>query len=119
MTITRKKNIAKTGPITRALKPPNMTLPLWKPSPTEAFNDELYKKPVVMLPYNTIKGFKMKQGRRYEGYSEIESKYCTLQKRVQQANNKCLEQLQHQKIVLPPFVDTNDQYTASMLTGDS
>ena len=72
-----------------------------------------------MLTYNTIKGFKMKQDMRYEGYSEIESKDCTLQKRVQQANNKCLEQLQHKTIVLPTFVDTNDQYTASMLTGDS
>ena len=43
-----------------------------------------------MLTYNTAKGFKMKQGMRYAGYSEAESKDCTLQKRVQQANMKKL-----------------------------
>ena len=56
---------------------------------------------------------------RYAGYSETESKDCTLQKRVQQANKKFLEEVQHQTIVLPPFVDTKYQSTASMLTGDS
>ena len=54
---------------------------------------------------------------RYAGYSETESKDCTLQKRVQQANKTFIEEVQHQKIVLPPFVDTKEQYTASMLTG--
>ena len=39
--------------------------------------------------------------------------------RVQQGNKKFIEEVQHQTIVLPPFVDTKDQYTASMLTGDS
>ena len=61
----------------------------------------------------------MKQDIRYAGYCETESKYCTLQKRVQQANKKFIEEVQHQTIVLPPFVDTKDQSTASTLTGDS
>ena len=56
---------------------------------------------------------------RYAGYSETESKDCTLQKRVQQGNKKFIEEVQHQTIVLHPFVDTKDQSTASMLTGDS
>ena len=51
------------------------------------------------------------------GYSETETKYFTLQKDVQQANKKSIEEVQHQTIVLPPFVDTKDQSTASMLTG--
>ena len=106
MTITRKKNTAKIGRITRALKPPNMPFPLWKTSSTEASNDELCQKPVVVITYKTPKGFKMKQDMRYAGYSETESKYCTLQKRVQQANKKFIEEVQHQTIVLPPFVDT-------------
>ena len=91
-----------------------MSLPFWTPLPPEASNDELCQKAVVMLTYNTTKGFKMKQGMRYAGYSEAESKYCTLQKRVQQANMKCLEEVQHQTIVLPPFVDIEDQSTASI-----
>ena len=115
----RKKNIAKIGRITRALKPPSMPLPFWTPSPPEAYNYELCQKPVVVLTYNTIKGFKMKQDMRYAGYSETESKYCTLQKRVQQENKKFLEEVQHQTIVLPTFVDTKYQYTASTLTGES
>ena len=77
------------------------------------------QKPVVMLTYNTIKGFKMKQDMRYTGYSETDSKDCTLQKRVQQTNKKYLEEVQHQIIILPPFVDTKDQSTASMLTVES
>ena len=96
-----------------------MPLPFWTPSSTEASNYELYQKSVVVLTYNTIKGSKMKQDMRYVGYYEAESKDCTLQKRVQQANMKCLEEVQHQTIVLPPFVDTKDQYTASMLTVES
>ena len=79
MTITRKKNIANIGRIKRALKPPNIPLPLWTPSSTDAYNDELCQKPVVVLTYNTTKGFKMKQDMRYAGYSETESKDCTLQ----------------------------------------
>ena len=61
----------------------------------------------------------MKQDMRDAGYYETESKYCTLQKHVQQANNKFLEDVQHDTIVMPPFVDTKDKSTASMLTGDS
>ena len=61
----------------------------------------------------------MKQDMRYVGYSETESKDCTLQKRVQQANKKFIKEVQHHTIVLPPFVDTKDQSTASMLTGES
>ena len=75
----RKKNIAKIGRIMRALKPPSMPLPFWTPSSTEASHYELCQKPVVVLTYNTIKGFKMKQDMRYGGYSETESKDCTLQ----------------------------------------
>ena len=61
----------------------------------------------------------MKQDMRYAGYSVTESKDCTLQKRVQQANKTFIEEVQHQTIVLPPFVDTKDQSTDLMLTGDS
>ena len=103
----------------RVLKPPNMPLTLWTPSSTEAYNDKLCQKPVVVLTYNTIKGFKMKQDMRYAGYSVTESKYCTLHNRFQKANKKFLEEVQYKTIVLPPFVDTNYQYMASMLTGES
>ena len=65
LTITRKKSIAKIGHITRVLKPPNIPLPLWKPSPPEASSDELCQKPVFVLTYNTIKGFKIKQDMRH------------------------------------------------------
>ena len=92
-----------------------MPFQLWTPSSIEASNNELCQKPVVVLTYNTIKGFKMKQDTRYAGYSETESKYCTLQKRVQQANKKFLEEVQYQTIVLPPFVDTKYQSTGSIL----
>ena len=61
----------------------------------------------------------MKQDMRHAGYSETESKYCTIQKRVQQGNKKFIEEVQHQTIFLPPFFNTKDQYTASMLKGDS
>ena len=61
----------------------------------------------------------MKQDMRYAGYSETDSKDCTLQKCVQQGNKKLIEEVQHDTIVMPSFVDTNDQSTASMLTGDS
>ena len=61
----------------------------------------------------------MKQDMRYISYSETDSKDCTLQKRVHQANKKFPEEVQHQTIVLPPFVDTKYQSTASMLTGES
>ena len=84
----RKKNIAKIGRIMRALKPPSMPFPFWEPSPSEASNYEICQKLVVVLTYNTIKGFKMKQDMRHAGYSETESKYCTIQKRVQQGNKK-------------------------------
>ena len=104
--VVRKKNIENIGRIMRALKPPNVLFSLWTPSPPEASNYELCQKPVVVLTYNTIKGFKMKQDMRYAGYSETESKYCTLQKRVQKANKKFLEEVQYQTIVLPSFVDT-------------
>ena len=50
---------------------------------------------------------------------KLSPKIALFKMRVQQANNKCLEQLQHKTIFLPPFVDTNDQSTDSMLTGDS
>ena len=56
-----------------------------------------------MLTCNTIKGFKIKQDMRYAGYSETESKDCTLQKRVQQGNKNRIEGVQHQTIVLPPL----------------
>ena len=74
-----KENIAKIGCITRALKPPSMPFSFWTPSSTEASNDEICQKPVVVLTYNTIKGFKTKQDMRYAGYSETEFRYCTLQ----------------------------------------
>ena len=45
-----------------ALTSPNMPLPLWTPSPTEASNDELCQKSLVVLTYNTIKGFKNEAG---------------------------------------------------------
>ena len=61
----------------------------------------------------------MKQDMRYMGDSETDSKDCTLQKRAQKANKKLIEEVQHQTIFLPPFDDTKDQYTASMLTGES
>ena len=59
----------------------------------------------------------MKQDMRYTGYSETDSKDCNLQKRVQQTNKNKIEGVQHQTIVLSPFVDTKEQSTASMLTG--
>ena len=37
----------------------------------------------------------MKQNMRYVCYSETESKYCTLEKRVQKANKKFIEEVQH------------------------
>ena len=61
----------------------------------------------------------MKQDMRYAGYSETESKDCTLQKCVQQSNKEFIEEVQHDTIVMPSFVDWKDQSTASMLTGDS
>ena len=61
----------------------------------------------------------MKQDMRYAGYSETDSKDCTLQKLVQQRNTKFIEEVQLQTIFLLSFVDTNDQSKASMLTGDS
>ena len=96
-----------------------MPLPFWAPYQAEASNDELCQKPVVVLTYNITKGFKMKQDMRYVGFSETESKYCTLQKRVQQESKKFIEEVQHQNTVLPSFVDTKDQSMASMLTGYS
>ena len=72
-----------------------------------------------MITDNTIKEFKTNQDMRYAGYFETESICYTLQKRVQKANNRFLEDVQHQTIVIPPFVDTNDQSTASMLKGNS
>ena len=96
-----------------------MTLPLCTLSPPEASNCEICQNPVFVLTYNTVKGFKMKQDIRCAGYSESESNDCTLQKRVQQANNRFLEEVQHQTIVLPTFVDTKDQSMASMLTMNS
>ena len=74
---------------------------------------------MVVLTYDTIKGLKINQDMRYTGYSETESKDCTLQKRVQQAKRKFLEKVQHQTIVLNTLLDTKDQYMASMLTVDS
>ena len=35
------------------------------------------------------------------------------------SNKKFLEEVQHDTIVMPPFVDWKYQSTASMLTGDS
>ena len=52
---------------------------------------------------------------RYAGYSEAKSKYCTIQKRVQKANKKYLEEVHYQTIDLPPFVDTKGQSMSSML----
>ena len=69
LTITRNKHVAIIGRITRELKLPNIPLSFWTPSSAEASNDELGQKPVVVLTYNTIKGFKMKQDMRYKGYS--------------------------------------------------
>ena len=71
LTTTRNKNIAKNGRITRALKPPNLPFPLWKSSPPEAYNDYLCRKTLVGITYNTNRGFKMKQGMRHVGYSEL------------------------------------------------
>ena len=71
------------GCIMRSFKPPNMSLPIWTLSPLEDHNNELYQKTVVGITYNTIKGLKMKQDMRHMGYYETESKYCTIQERVQ------------------------------------
>ena len=60
-----------------------MPLPPWTLLPLEDHNDELCQKTVVGITYNTIKGLKMNQDMRHMGYSETESKYCTIQKRVQ------------------------------------
>ena len=51
--------------------------------------------------------------------SEGEQAINTGHNRFQKENKKFLEEVQYQTIVLPPFVDTNYQYMASMLTGES
>ena len=119
MTITRKKNIANIGRITRALKPPNIPLPLWTPSSTEAYNYELCQKTSGRAHLQHYQRVQNEAGYEVCWLLETESKDCTLQNRVQQANNKFLEEVKYQTIVLPPFVDIKYQSTASMLTGDS
>ena len=74
----------------RALNTPNLILTIWIPLPSEHSNDELYRKLVVVITWTTIKGFKVKQDMMHVGYSETESKYCSLQKHVQQRNNSTL-----------------------------
>ena len=59
----------------------------------------------------------MKKDMRYTGYSETDSKDCNLPKRVQQTNKNKIEGVQNHTIFMPPFVDTKEQSTASMLTG--